>query len=121
MDLIKLKKEFPHFLSHMRENGYAESYVSHIIAEFNWLMRNGTEFESYQSALDERLKETSHLYAVHRKSFFGMFQKFEENGELPDGSNNNPLSIRDAYRKLLPVFKSFVDEPKKNSKVELSL
>ncbi len=110
MDLIKLKKEFPHFLSHMRENGYAESYVSHIIAEFNWLMRNGTEFESYHSALDERLKETSHLYAVHRKSFFGMFQKFEENGELPDGSNNNPLSIRDAYRKLLPVFKSFVDE-----------
>lgn len=110
MDLTKLEKEFPYFLSHMRENGYAESYVSHIIAEFNWLLQNGKEFEDYQEALNERLKETSTLYAVHRRSFFGMFQKFEENGELPDGSNNNPLSIRDAYRKLLPVFKSFVDE-----------
>ena len=110
MNLTKLEKEFPRFLTHMRENGYAESYVTHIIAEFNWLMSNEAEFESYQAALEERLKNTSLLYAVHRRSFFGMFQKFEENGELPDGRNNNPLSIRDAYRKLLPVFKSFVDE-----------
>lgn len=110
MNLVKLEKEWPKFLSHMKENGYAESYVTHIVSEFNWLLRNGKEFKSYQEALDERLKDTSPKYAVHRRSFFGMFKNFEENGELPDGRNNNPLSIRDAYRKLLPVFKSFVDE-----------
>lgn len=111
MNLTKLKKEFSRLLLHLRENGYAESYVSHIVCEFNWLMSNGAEFESYKAALEERLKHTSLLYAVHRRSFFGIFQRFEENGELPDGRNNNPLSIRDnAYCKLLPVFKSFVDE-----------
>lgn len=110
MNILKLQTDFPILVSHMKENGYSSSHMTKINTEFNWLVKNGKQFKSYREALEERLRLSSPKSASERRCLFGILQKFEENGEFPDGSYNNPLSIRDSYSKLLPVFRSFVDE-----------
>ena len=110
MDISKLEIRFQQLVDYLYSNGYSKQYIEHMTAEFNWLVKNKDKgYKCYLDALKERLSNTSKSYAVHRRSFFGIFQKFEEQGIYPDGKNNNPLSERDAYRKLNPTFKAVVD------------
>lgn len=110
MDIIKLENSFTKLIDYMESNGYSKQYIEHMTAEFNWLVKNKDKgYKCYLDALKERLSNTSNSYAVHRRSFFGIFQKFEEQGIYPDGKNSNPLSERDAYRKLNSTFKAVVD------------
>lgn len=110
MNIAKLKTEFPKLVCYMNENGYSSSHLTKITVEFNWLIKNGKQFQSYAEALEERIRCSSPKSSGKLRCLFGILQKLEENGEFPDGSYNNPLSIRDSYSKLLSAFRSFVDE-----------
>lgn len=110
MDITKLENSFPKLIDYMESNGYSKQYIEHMTSELNWLVKNKDKgYKCYLDTLKERLSNTSNSYAVHRRSFFGIFQKYEEQGIYPDGKNSNPLSERDAYRKLNSTFKAVVD------------
>jgi site-specific recombinase XerD len=87
--------------SHMRREGYAESYIRSILVDVRWLERNGAEFETYVEACEARMLETESDEMRRRYRLnFGILRRYGEDGVFPDRRRQRPLFQRGSYHEL---------------------
>lgn len=111
MNLAKLLETKEILLQHMRNAGYAHDYILNFSRELQWIKANAEKyvFDSYEELCQIRLGLIKDCYASHLRSMYGIFMRFEENGEFPDRQMHNPIFKRATYYKLSPYYKNLID------------
>ena len=111
MKLKKLLETSEDLLDHMQESNYSHEYIMCFSRELRWIEKNIAEYQvsSYEELCQMRLHQSKPYEESHIRSMYGVFKRFEENGEFPDRKMHGTVFERATYHKLSPYFKCLVD------------
>ena len=110
MNIENLKQNYHKLIQHMRDNGYAESYINLLKTEIYWLINNGNTVDSYESAYQVRQSQTQSPEMKRRYRLeYGIIKRFDVYNDYPDYRRKEPLIKRGAYYRLNSEFREVVD------------
>ena len=115
MNFENLFQNYDKLIQHMRDAGYAESYISLLKTEINWLQKNGETADSYETACQIRQSQTKSPEMQRRYRLeYGILKRFDTCNIYPDYRRKDPLVKRGAYHKLNTEFRAVADACQKS-------
>ena len=117
MNLLQSTRTYDELIQHMRDCGYSNCYIKHIMKEVNWLSKHSEDygFDSYQAAYQIRSSQTTSSEMKEKyRVIYGIFRRYAIFGKVCM-EKRKPLFQRGAYTLLNPYFKSLLDTYKKVS------
>ena len=110
MNFENLFQNYDKLIRHMRDAGYAESYIRLLKTEISWLQKNGETVDSYETACQIRQGQTKSPDTQRRYRLeYGILKRFDTSNIYPDYRRKDPLIKRGAYHKLNTEFKEVAD------------
>lgn len=110
MNFENLFQNYDKLIRHMRDAGYAESYIRLLKTEISWLQKNGETVDSYETACQIRQGQTKSPDTQRRYRLeYGILKRFDTSNIYPDYRRKDPLIKRGSYHKLNTEFKEVAD------------
>ena len=112
MNLKNLEQNYPQLISHMQETNYSSSYINWFQHEVSHIFRlsESIALSSYNDALlDYVVSGRSQSYIATARTVLRAIERFDKNGEYPDGTQKQTLKCKHSYDKLCPEFRSIID------------
>ena len=112
MNVQHLQETYPILISFMEENGYSHSYINKLKREIYRIVSE-TEARKWYSYTDVYLEYVQQgrakTYLNEKHSLLGTIERFDLNGQYPDGNQHKGIIDRAKYPLLVPEFKSVID------------
>ena len=112
MNVQNLRENYPKLITHMEESGYCDLYVKRVQQEINHVLSKADSkgWTTYTDIYLEYAKRSnSRQYLRGKLTFLGILERFDVQGQYPDGRTRQKVKIRGYYQYLSPEFQRVID------------
>ena len=112
MNVQNLHENYTKLLTFMKENGYSHSYIYKLKCEINRILSAAKtkKWSSYKDVyLGYAQQGRAKTYLDDKRSILGTIERFDNNGQYPDGHQHKGIIDRAKYPLLVPEFKYIID------------